>query len=109
MYIQFVKFESGLSEGDAKRVMEERAPQYRQVQGLLQKYYVHEPATGQWGGIYLWDSEASMIAFRDSELRRTIPQVYAVEGSPRSEVFEVVFPLREVAPEARLGEEHAPV
>lgn len=97
MYIQFVKFASRLSEDQVRRLLEERAPRYREVPGLLQKYYIREPATGAFGGVYLWDSEASCKAFRDSRLRQTIADVYATEGPPRTELFEVLFPLREGA------------
>jgi hypothetical protein len=40
MYIQFVKFASRLPEDQVRRLLEERAPQYREVPGLAQKYYI---------------------------------------------------------------------
>ena len=94
MIIQVVKFKSGLSDEEARRIMDERAPDYRDLPGLLQKYYVQEPATGDLGGIYLWDSEKSLRAFRESDLARTISVAYDVAGPPRVETFEVLFPLR---------------
>src|SRR5919197_293940 len=42
MIIQTVKFKSALSEEEVRRVMEERAPQFHALPGLLQKYYVRE-------------------------------------------------------------------
>ncbi len=77
--------------------MEERAPQYRALPGLLQKYYVREGETGEYAGIYLWDSEESMREFRDSELARTIPTVYKVVGQPRVEILDMILPLRPAA------------
>jgi heme-degrading monooxygenase HmoA len=94
MIVQVVKFASRLSEHEARRVMEERAPQYRALPGLLQKYYVRESATGELGGIYVWDSAASLQAFRESDLAHTIGTAYQVVGQPRVETFEVLFPLR---------------
>jgi hypothetical protein len=94
VYIQFVKLKSGLSDSEVRRIMEERAPQFRAIPGLLQKYYAREAATGAYAGIYVWDSEASMRAFLDTELRRTIPQAYQTTEPPRVELFEVLFPLR---------------
>jgi len=35
-----------------------------------------------------------MRRYRQSELARTTPVAYKVEGQPRIEVFEVLFPLR---------------
>jgi len=94
MIIQLVKSKSGLSDSEVRQVMEERAPQFRAIPGLIQKYYVHEEATGEYAGIYLWDSEQSMRDYRESELARTIPVVYKADGPPRIEFFEVLFPLR---------------
>ncbi|MGH2617102.1 MAG: YdhR family protein [Thermomicrobiales bacterium] len=95
MIVQVVKFKSGLTDEEARRIMEDRAPLFRALPGLLQKHYFREPATGELGGIYLWDSEESLRAFRESDLARTIPSAYAVVGQPRVETFEVLFPLRE--------------
>jgi hypothetical protein len=94
MIIQFVKFPSGLSEAEVRRTMEERAPQFRALPGLLQKYYGRERASGEFCGIYLWDSEESLAAFRASELARSIPAAYRVARPPRVELFDVLFPLR---------------
>jgi heme-degrading monooxygenase HmoA len=94
MIIQVVAFASGLSIEDAQRVMAERAPQYRALPGLLQKYYVRDPATGELGGISLWDTAESLRVFRASDLARTIASAYRVVGQPRVATFEVLFPLR---------------
>lgn len=94
MIIQFVKFKSGLADVDVQRVMNERAPRFRQLPGLVQKYYGHERGTGEFTGVYFWDSEQSMREFQQSELARSIPVAYKVAAPPRGEFFEVLFPLR---------------
>lgn len=94
MYVLFVKFKSDLPEDQVRKTMDERAPQFRALPGLVQKYYVRDPDTGEYAGIYLWESEAAMNEFRDSELARSIPGAYEVAGTPRIEAFEVLFPLR---------------
>ncbi len=100
MVIQFVKLRSGLSDAEARRVMDERIPQFRQVPGLLQKYFCRESQTGEYAGVYLWDSEESMRQYRQSEFARSTPAAYKVEGQPRIEVFDVLFPLRPEEPAA---------
>ena len=94
MIVQFVKFKSGLSDSGVLEVMKERAPRFRALPGLVQKYYGHEKETGEFTGIYFWDSEESLRMYQDSELARTIPVAYKAEGQPRIEIFEVLFPLR---------------
>jgi heme-degrading monooxygenase HmoA len=93
--VQFVKLKSDLSEEELLRIADERAPQFRAIPGLIQKYYAREPQTGEFAGIYLWDSEESLRAFRESELARTIPIAYQAVAPPRVEIFELLFPLRE--------------
>jgi hypothetical protein len=95
MIIQFVKLKVGLSDDETRRVMEERAPQFREQRGLLQKFYGREVGGGAYCGMYLWESEESLAAFRQTELARTIPSAYQVEEPPRVEFYEVLFPLRE--------------
>jgi hypothetical protein len=94
MVILLVKFHSGLPDAEVLRLLEERLPQFRAVPGLLQKYYAREPSTGDYVGVYLFDSEESLLAYRGSELAASIPGVYRVEGAPRREVLELLFPLR---------------
>jgi heme-degrading monooxygenase HmoA len=103
MILQMVKFRSGLSDEAVRRVMEERAPQFRALPGLLQKWYVREPATGEFSGVYLWDSEDSLRAFRASDLAGTIAAAYEVAGPPRIETFEVLFSLRAQEPAGVTG------
>jgi hypothetical protein len=55
----------------------------------VQKYYLRFPETGEHGGVYLWASRASFDAFRESELARTIPDAYRVEGPPHVELADV--------------------
>lgn len=94
MIILSVKFKSRFSDSEVLRISEERTPGFRALPGLIQKYYGREPDTGEFTGIYLWDSEKSLSEFRETELARSIAEVYGVEGQPRIEVFEVAFTLR---------------
>jgi heme-degrading monooxygenase HmoA len=94
MIILTVKFKSALSDSDVLQVMKERAPGFRALPGLIQKYYGREKETGEFTGIYVWDSEESLREYRETELARTIPEAYKAEGQPRIEVFEVPLMLR---------------
>ncbi len=94
MIIQTVKFKSALSEAEIQQVMEERAPQFRTLPGLLQKYYLRDVQTGEVGAVYMWDSEDSLRAYRQSELARTIASAYKAVEQPRVEIFETVLTLR---------------
>jgi heme-degrading monooxygenase HmoA len=94
MIIQIVKFKSALSEAEIRQVMEDRAPQFRALPGLLQKYYMRETQTGEVGAVYIWDSEESVHAYRQSDLARTTASANKAVEQPRIELFETIFTLR---------------
>ncbi len=98
MIVQFVKFKSALSPDEVKKMMEERLDQYRRMPGLLQKYYFLENETGEFGGIYVWDSMDSLKAFRQSELAKSIPTAYKAQGTPRIELLDVIEVLHSPTP-----------
>lgn len=89
-----VRFKSSLPADELQRRYRERLPRFRELPGLVQKYYHHDPAAGEWGGLYLWDSKESLDRFMASDLRKTIPEVYEVVGSPRVEISTVIDILR---------------
>jgi heme-degrading monooxygenase HmoA len=95
MIVQTVLFKSGLSDEEVRRTIEDRAPQYRALPGLLQKLYIVDKETGEYGGIYVWKDEESLQQFRRSDLAKTIPEAYRVEGQARRETVEVIYVLRE--------------
>ena len=93
--ILLVKFKSSLSLEEVTKVVDSRIDEFRALKGLQQKYYLQEPATNEYAGLYLWESSEDFSAYRDSELRATIAKAYQTEGEPRIEVFNVVKYLRE--------------
>jgi hypothetical protein len=62
--------------------------------GLLQKYYLHDPSSDEWGGLYLWDSQESLDQFMASDLRKSIAETYQFVGTPRIETPTVIDILR---------------
>lgn len=95
MILQIVNLKTALSEGDLLTIARERAPQFRAIPGLIQKYYVRREGEGEFAGVYLWDSLDSLTAFRESSLAKSIPAAYQVVEPPVIELGEVVFPLRD--------------
>jgi heme-degrading monooxygenase HmoA len=96
MIIQIIKFETSLSEAEVLAVANERADRFRALPGLLQKYYIALDQPNQYGGIYVWDSEESMNAYRQSDLAASIPEAYKVKGQPTVETVNTLFRLRDV-------------
>ena len=92
-----VRFRSRMPFDEIVKTFEERIDQYRAIEGLRQKYYVHDEKTGEVGGLYIWDSKEAFDAFRESELRATIAEAYQVIGEPRVEVYRIAETLRELS------------
>lgn len=93
--IQIVRYRSGLTGEEVVDRFEERSDRYRDVAGLIQKYYIHQPETDEYGGVYVWDSEESMQRWRDTNLAGTLVSTYDIDGDPRDEVFDVVLVLHQ--------------
>lgn len=94
MLVQIVRFKSRLSDAQVLKMYEARAPRYRALQGLTQKFYLRFTETGEYGAVYLWESEAALKAFRESELGRTISTAYQIQGASEVQMAEVVMTLR---------------
>ena len=89
-----VRFQSSLPPDELEKRYKARLPEFRAMPGLLQKYYVHDPSSDEWGGIYVWDSQASLDEYLASDLRKSIPETYEIVGAPRIETPSVIEVLR---------------
>jgi len=85
---------SKLPHDEMVRRSKERMPLFREVPGLLQKYYAYDSSTEEWAGIYLWESEDAARAYIESDLRKSIPSAYELTEPPRVERFPIVDVLR---------------
>jgi hypothetical protein len=106
MVIHIVRFRSSLPDERIPELFQMRASEYLAVPGLLQKYYLRF-RSGEHGGVYVWDSAASMERFMGSRLARTICDVYRVEESVR-DAADVVLALYPQAVPARSSQPAVP-
>ncbi|WP_460219452.1 YdhR family protein [Psychroserpens sp. MEBiC05023] len=95
MILQIIKLKSNLPEEDLLSRAKEREPQFKKIQGLLQKYYVKIGQSGQYGGIYIWESQEALNAYRESNLAKSIPEAYEIIEAPSIEMMDILFQLRE--------------
>lgn len=90
-----VKFKTRLSLEEVQHVVESRIEDFRALSALKQKYYLRDTKTGEYAGLYLWESREGLAEYRASELSKTIAKAYETEGDPRIEVYDVLLPLRD--------------
>jgi hypothetical protein len=95
MIVQFVQFETTLSEEEVLAVAKERATEFQAIPDLVQKFYMKLDKPNHFGGFYIWKSRKAMMAYRESELAKSIPPAYKIVGPPVVNVYEMLFLLRE--------------
>lgn len=93
--IQIVRIKTELSEEEMFKIAKEREPMFKEIPGIIQKYYVKMKEPGMFGGIYIWDSIESLREFRESELALTIAKAYQAIEPPSVEIVDIMFELRE--------------
>ncbi len=92
--ILYVRAKSGVEDkGELERRLLERKPKFLDVPGLIQKVYGEDPETGEFCGIYFFESKEALGNFAQSELAKTISSAYEVT-SIRKEVYDVLYSLR---------------
>ena len=89
-----VRMKSRLDHDEIVAIMQERAPEFRALEGLEQKYYLHDTETGEYGGFYVWRSLADVAEYCASDLAASIAAAYQGEAASDVTVFEIVMPLR---------------
>jgi heme-degrading monooxygenase HmoA len=95
MITHLVKFTSTLSEAEVMQVARDREGAYRATPGLVQKVYIKFGAPKTYGGFMIWESAEALAAFRETELARSVPEAYGVDGVPEVLVGEGFMLLRD--------------
>lgn len=93
--VQVVTLKSGLNEDKLLKIAIDRAAAYKEVPGLLQKYYTRLDEPGSYCGVLIWESKAALQAFSKTDLFATIPTAYKVLDKPEVDVSEILFQLRD--------------
>lgn len=76
-----IKLPQPLTLEKAREIFSGTAPKYREVQGLIRKYYVLSKDGGTVGGVYLRNSQEDAERLYTEEWRKFIRDKYGVEPS----------------------------
>ena len=60
------------SRRESNRRLIERKPSFLKVSGLVQKIFGHDPASGDICGIYFFENQEALAAYRDTRLAKCI-------------------------------------
>ena len=78
--VQF-KLPEPLTRDKAKEVFSSTAPKYREVHGLIRKYYLLSEDGGTAGGVYLWKSRKDAKQLYNDDWKDFIMEKYGSEPS----------------------------
>ena len=72
---------SAITLPEATRRFETSAPKYRNLPGLVRKYYICSEDGRTVGGVYLWESRAAAERLFDDGWRARVQELYGVKPS----------------------------
>lgn len=76
--VQF-KLPQAIGREKAREVFSGTAPKYREIPGLIRKYYLLSEDGGTAGGVYLWESRADAERLYTAEWKSFIREKYGAE------------------------------
>ena len=78
--VQF-KLPQSVTRDNAREIFSSTAPRYRDVQGLIRKYYLLSEDGATAGGVYLWRSREHAERLYTDDWKRFIVEKYGTEPS----------------------------
>ena len=103
MHIQIVNFGlKGISEEQYREVCDEIAPAFAELPGLLAKFWLADPVTNTYGGVYLWQDREAYEAYTLSSMFNSIGSNPAF-GNVTSRDFGILEAPSEVTRAFRQG------
>ena len=73
MHMQVVNFQlRDMDEAAFRALCDELAPTFAEIPGLVSKVWLADAASGTYGGVYTWESQAAYEAFTRSELFQAV-------------------------------------
>src|ERR1700743_1091668 len=94
--VLMVKFNSTHSPEELNNGCQEDLETFRNVPGLLQKYYVTEEISGSISGIYIFETKKARTTFWESELAKGIPTRYGIIANTlRIEQYDMAIVLND--------------
>jgi heme-degrading monooxygenase HmoA len=74
-----------VSAEEATKMFEQTAPKYKNLPGLVRKYYLRSEDGRKAGGVYLWESKAAAEKVYSGEWKERVRALY---GEPQIQWFD---------------------
>jgi hypothetical protein len=89
MEVYILLFKPGLPVDELIKVSNTRRELFKEVEGLVQKYYISDTESDRVGGVYIFDSKENLETFKNSELSRSTAKAYQFQDEPEVKIFSV--------------------
>lgn len=96
MEIVTITYDSGLPVEEVESLFRARSDTYRELDGLLQKFYTVDGERGRVGGVYVFESAAARDALFESDIHASLRDAYDARDV-EIETAHVAFPLYDAA------------
>lgn len=73
------KLPAGTTSEKAAEMFRASSVKYKNLAGLVRKYYLFDPNTGEGGGVYLWESRAAAEAVYTAAWKADLTKRYGME------------------------------
>lgn len=95
MHVLVVTFHlEGLSEADYLGACKQLAPAFAEAPGLIGKTFIANAENNTYGGVYFWRDQASLDAFKRSDLWQAVATNQALVGTVAQEFGVLEEPSR---------------
>ncbi|NMM83315.1 hypothetical protein B2J88_02910 [Rhodococcus sp. SRB_17] len=93
MYLLSVRFRSEKSREELQAMSVASLPMFRQMPGLVEKYFVENTVTGEVGGIYVWETLEQVQGYLNGPVIAAMPGRFAMPKPLTYEILEVADEL----------------
>lgn len=89
MYLLSVRFRSEKAISEIEEMTRATLPMFRELPGLIEKYYVEDEETGHVGGVYVWETLEQLQNYLNGPIIAAMPERMAMPEPPTFEILEV--------------------
>lgn len=93
MMIVNMRMQTELPKDEVDRLCREGFPKFKALEGLKQKYYIHNHENGDLGGVYFFETRKAAEDYVAGPIVATVAERFKVVGDVKIECVEVLYTL----------------
>lgn len=93
MMIVNMRMQTNMPKAEVDRLCREGFPKFKALEGLQQKYYIHNPENGDLGGCYFFETREAAQKYVAGPIVATVAERFQVVGEVKIECVDVLYTL----------------